>query len=141
MEPIIYRGEVVALARYEDVVLSPRLEALGREDPLIRFVFAMALFARAIEDGSAPGPFTEQRAQRYARLILIDDAEFRFLESRGIRDYLIAGHFGVPVEQVEEKRRDLVAPGRDPYEERWWSREPEGSRPKPRLRRHFRRSR
>ena len=75
----------------------------------VRFVFGMAAYVLAIRAGSAPGPYTSARAERFARLMLIDDEEFRFLEERRIRDYLIAGHFGVPIEQVREKRLDQLA--------------------------------
>ena len=37
----------------------------------------------------------------------MDDDEFQELDANGFEDRLIAGHFGVPVEQVEEKRHDL----------------------------------
>ena len=109
MDLVVYRGEVLAIVGTDEVCLSRRLEARERHDPLVRFVYGMAAYVLAIRAGSAPGPYTSRRAERFARLMLIDDEEFRFLEERRIRDYLIAGHFGVPIEQVREKRLDLLA--------------------------------
>ena len=39
---------------------------------------------------------------------LMDDDQFRMLDANELSDDLIAGHFGVPVEQVEAKRRDFA---------------------------------
>jgi hypothetical protein len=38
---------------------------------------------------------------------MIDDEEFVMLDANGLGDQLLAGHFGVPVEQIEKKREDV----------------------------------
>ncbi len=104
---ISYRGEVVASAGARRVYLAPRLAALDDTDPLVSFVVFMTAYAMKVLDGTAPGPYTNERAERFARLALIDDEEFRMLDANEFDDAVIAGHFGVPVEQVAAKRADV----------------------------------
>ena len=108
MTLISYRGEIVAsTGGTRRFYFSPRLEGLDTDDPLVRFVSTMIAFSFAVGDGSAPGPYTDERAERFARLLLIDDVEFRSLDAECFGDTLLAGHFGVPVEQVNEMRHDV----------------------------------
>ena len=104
---ITYRGEIVATAGASRFHLSPRITALDADDPLAVFVSMMAAYALRVRDGSAPGPYTDERAERFARLALIEDDEFRMLEANQLEDRVLAGHFDVPVEQIEAKRQDL----------------------------------
>ena len=104
---ISYRGEVVASAGARRVYLAPRIASLDEGDPLISFVSFMAAYAMRVRDGSAPGPYSHERAERFARLALMDDEQFAMLDANGLSQDLIAGHFGVPLEQVAAKREDL----------------------------------
>ena len=104
---IVYRGEIVASAGARRFYLAPRVAELGADEPLRRFVSMMAAFALRVRDGSSPGPYTDERAERFARLALIDDDEFRMLDANQLEDLVLAGHFDVPVEQVDAKRLDL----------------------------------
>lgn len=104
---ITYDGEIVASVGATRVYLAPPIEALENGDPLLRFVSLMAGYALEVRHGSAPGPYTDARAELFTRLALIDDDQFEMLDANGISDELLAGHFGVPVEQVERKRQDL----------------------------------
>ena len=106
---ISYRGEIVASAGARRLHFAPRIAALGEGHPLGSFVAFMGAYALRVRDGSAPGPYTHERAERFARLALMDDDQFRMLDANELPDELIAGHFGVPVEQVEAKRRDLAS--------------------------------
>ena len=108
MTLISYRGEIVASTGGTRFYFSPRLEGLDTDDPLVRFVSVMVAFCFAVDDGTARGPYTDERAERFARLMLINDEEFRSLDAERFDDVLIAGHFGVPVEQVVEMRHDLL---------------------------------
>ena len=105
---VMYRGEIAAMVGGRRFYLAPQFDHLDLDDPLVVFVSFMASYALAVKDGSAPGPYTDERAERFARLVLIDDDEFREFDANRFEDRLIAGHFGVPVEQVEEKRHDLL---------------------------------
>lgn len=107
MTLISYRGEIVASAGARRVHYAPQIAALDEADPLVSFVAFMAAYALRVRDGSAPGPYTHERAERFARLALMDDDQFQMLDANELPDDLIAGHFGVPVEQVDAKRRDL----------------------------------
>jgi hypothetical protein len=107
VELITYRGEIVATAGARRVYLSPRILELDDADPLAMFVSLMGAYALRLRDEPELGPYTDERAERFARVMLIDDEEFRMLDANRLEDSLMAGHFGVPVEQVEEKRRDL----------------------------------
>ena len=102
-----YRGAVAGVVGSTRFYLSPDLALLDESDPLVVFVSVMAAYALRVREGSAPGPYTEERAEQFARLVLMDDEEFRMLDANRLENRLIAGHFGVPVEQVEDKRRDL----------------------------------
>jgi hypothetical protein len=105
---ISYRGEIVASAGARRLHFAPRIAALGKGDPLSSFVAFMGAFALRVRDGSAPGPYTHERAKRFARLALMDDDQFGMLDANDLSDDLIAGHFGLPVEQVEARRRDFT---------------------------------
>ena len=47
---------------------------------------------------------TDWRAAHFARCALMADVEFDAVADA--EDYLVAGHFDVPIEQVAEKRED-----------------------------------
>ena len=106
---IVYDGDIVATAGAHRVYLVPPLDALADGDPLLRFVSLMATYALAVRHGTAPGPYTHERAQVFARLALIEDDQFEMFDAHGLSDVLLAGHYGVPVEQIERKRTDLRA--------------------------------
>ncbi len=106
---IVYEGEIVASVGATRVYFVPLIDALESGDPLLMFISLMAAYALEVRHGYAPGPYTHARAERFARLALIDDDQFEMLDANGMSDELLAGHFGVPVEQIERKRRDLSA--------------------------------
>jgi hypothetical protein len=104
---IVYRDEIVASAGARRLYLAPRIASLDDGDPLVLSVSLTGTYAMRVRHGAAPGPYTHDRAERFARCAMIDDDEFRVLDTNRLDDRLIAGHFGVPVEQVSDKRRDL----------------------------------
>lgn len=104
---IVYEGEIVASVGATLVYFVPPIDALESGDPLLRFVSLMAAYALEVRSGSAPGPYSHACAELFARYALIDDDQFEMLDANGISDELLAGHFGVPVEQIERKRQDL----------------------------------
>lgn len=106
---IVYEGEIVASVGATRVYFVPPINALESGDPLLRFVSLMAAYALEVRHGSAPGPYTHARAEAFARFALIDDDRFEMLDANGLSDELLAGHFGVPVDQIERKRQDLGA--------------------------------
>lgn len=50
-----------------------------------------------------------QRAERYARSALVDDEESSRATCEDLDDDQLAERFNVPPEQIEAKRRDLLA--------------------------------
>ena len=104
---IVYEGDIVATVGATRVYFVPPIGDLESGDPLLRFVSLMAAYALEVRHGSAPGPYTNARAELFARFSLIDDDQFEMLDANGMSDELLAGHFGVPVEQIERKRQDL----------------------------------
>jgi hypothetical protein len=101
-----YRGEVLGFAGATRFYLVPHIERLPGDHPLVRMACLMALFACQIREGSVGGPYTDERAELYARCALIPDDEFAELERGNWGDATLADHFGVPVEQICEKRLD-----------------------------------
>lgn len=105
---IHYRGELVAIAGPERFYLAPHVAARPPSDPLRAMAALMCVFAQRVRDGDLLTPYSDGRAERYARSALIDDDEFRRADVRGDGDEALAAQFNVPVEQIEAKRRDLA---------------------------------
>jgi hypothetical protein len=103
---ISHRGELVAVATRSRVYLAPRIDALRLGDPELRFVAAMCLYSRDVDEGQVPGPFTNGNAELYARCVLVPDDEFDCHAREP--DGELAERFGVPLEQVATKRRDTA---------------------------------
>jgi hypothetical protein len=106
---IRYRGRPVALVAPERVhVLASWLVEAPRGDPDARFVLFMCAFARLIQRGRLPCPFSNAAAERWARTALIDDDELLAHPHRPTREQ--ARRAGVPTEQVTARRRELDLP-------------------------------
>jgi hypothetical protein len=103
---ISYRGELVAVVTRNRVHLAPRIEALPLGEPELRFVAAMCLYSRDVDEGEVPGPFSSCDAELFARCVLLPDEEFEHRANEP--DSKLATRFGVPVEQVAAKRQDLA---------------------------------
>jgi hypothetical protein len=104
---IVYEGEIVATVGARRIYLAGAARELDDADPRLFFVSLMGAYALHLRDEPGLGPYTDERAERFARCVLIDDGEFRMLDANELDDRLLAGHFGVPVEQVAKKRDDL----------------------------------
>lgn len=105
MRAISYRGELVAIATRARVYLAPAVSALGRGDPKLRFVAAMCLYSRDVDQGHVPRPYRDEDAELYARCLFLPDD--RFVAPAHEDDCDLADRFGVPVEQIAAKRRDI----------------------------------
>ncbi len=102
---VTYQGQPAAVVTPQRIHLAPPFEALPVGDPVLRFVAFMALYARDVETGEQPGPYTNDRAELFARCALIDPAELWTHSDRA--DTELAEHFGVPVKQVALRRAEL----------------------------------
>jgi hypothetical protein len=103
---ITYRGQALALVVDGDLALfDPQLEARGFADPLLRFVAAMCQLAMELELSLEQGPYDDERAQGFARELLMPEGEFAALA--WLPDPYLATCFGVPAEQIEPRRLEL----------------------------------
>ena len=110
MQLIRYDGWPIALAGTDSVVFHPALLDLAARDeahPLVRFTCAMALHAFEVDTGLEARPFEQHRAERFARELLMPAELFRANVEE--TDAELAERFGVPVEQVPERRVELAA--------------------------------
>jgi Zn-dependent peptidase ImmA (M78 family) len=110
MQLIRYDGWPVALAGTDGVVFHPALLDLAERDeahPLVRFTCAMALHAFEVGTGIEEGPLDQRRVERFARELLMPAELFR--AGSEAPDAELAERFGVPVEQVPERRFELAA--------------------------------
>ena len=103
---IRYQGRAAAFVVGRHSHLAPWIEALECEHPVRRWVLCLALFAVGLRDGVIPGQYSAERAAHFARCALIPQDEFASLDDN--EDVVLAEHFNVPLEQVTERRLDLL---------------------------------
>ena len=105
MQLLSYDGAAVAVAGATRVWLAPAIDDLPCGDPLKRFVAAMCLYALDVRLELVPGPYTDQRAELYARCLLLPD--HTVTAARALTDAELAERFDVPLEQARAKRGEL----------------------------------
>lgn len=101
---LTYQHRTVALAARERFWLAPHIEALPDGDPTKRLITFMALYARGVLAGEQPGPYTDERARRFARLALVDPNAY--LAHRRRQDTELATVIGLPVSEIPDVRRE-----------------------------------
>src|ERR671916_605488 len=69
---LTHQGQAVALAAPQRLWFAAHIEALPDGHPRKRLVIFMALYAREILTGKIPGPYSDEDAERFARLALVD---------------------------------------------------------------------
>ena len=66
---VFYNDHMVgAVACNGDVILEPHIDALDRDHPDRRWATGLATFARRVQTGDDPGPYSDQGACAFARL-------------------------------------------------------------------------
>jgi hypothetical protein len=102
LQPITYRGRLVACATATRVFLAEELERRPIGDPELTFVLLMSCYARDVLTGQLPGPYHAQDARRYARAALIPEEllERPLLDARRTADAV-----GVPVDELLQAGR------------------------------------
>lgn len=108
MTPIRYSGRIAALA-IDRVHFAPHIDVLEPDHPTRRFVGAMALVARAVDERQCDGPYEDGEAERLVRAGLMPADLFGVLEARP--DWWLAEMFGAPLEQVRKRREELQSAG------------------------------
>jgi hypothetical protein len=101
LQPITYRGRLVACATATRLFLCEKLEHRPAGDPELTFVLFMCCYARDILTGALPGPYRSEHARRYACAALIPDEvlERPLPDVRRTADAL-----GVPVDELLQAR-------------------------------------
>ncbi|MGI8411550.1 MAG: hypothetical protein ACR2LV_02565 [Solirubrobacteraceae bacterium] len=107
LQPIVYRGRVVACAAPTRFFLAEELERRPVGDPELTFVLYMTAYARDVLIGELSAPYTEENARAYARAALIPD---ELLERPLLDAGRTARALGVPVEELLRARE--LADGR-----------------------------
>ena len=108
LEPIEYRGELVALVGSDRFHLSaPRLLACSPEDTDLRFVTVMCMCHRQAAEAGLTGHLAGDVLERWARHALIDERDL--LVSLDVPSPELARRLHVPVAQVLAAREELYA--------------------------------
>ena len=108
LEPIEYRGELVALVGADRFhLISPRLLACPAEDAELRFVTFMCVCHRHAAEAGLTGHLAGDVLERWARHALIDEREL--LASRDVPSPELARRLHVPVAQVVAAREEIDA--------------------------------
>jgi hypothetical protein len=124
VQPITYRGRIVAACTAECFLLADELAYRAPGDPELVFVVAMCSYANDMPEACSPAPFNDTDARRYARAFLIPG---ELLERSELDVDRTAVALGVPAEELRAARA----------EHEWLARRPtrRGDRPMRRRRR------
>jgi hypothetical protein len=106
VQPITYRGRVVAAVTGECFLLADDLAYRAPGDPEVVFVTVMCSYAMEIACGLLPGPFENADACHFARAVLIPD---ELLERQELDVERAAGALGVPPEELRAARLERRA--------------------------------
>jgi predicted transcriptional regulator len=109
---IHHHGRPAAYVTAEAASLAGNIAALEADHPVRRWVVCMCFFAQDVLEGQLLGPYTPVRAEYFARCALLPEEEFASAADR--TDATLAEVFNVPLEQVRERRSDLVGQTRTP---------------------------
>jgi hypothetical protein len=109
-------NRLAATATTTGIQLAPHIDILEFDHPIRRWVTAMAFFAHEVLNGTIHGPYTQQRAEHFARTALIADDVFVAVDDQD--DTWLAEQFNVPLAQVAEKRSDIRVRATDATDER-----------------------
>jgi hypothetical protein len=114
IQPIVYRGRLVACVTGDRVFLSERLDRSRPGDPELRFVLLMCCYAREVLSGELPGPYDSGRARCYAQAALIPG---ELLDRESLNVARAARGLGIPVDELRASRARswLYRDGRQPY--------------------------
>ena len=106
LEPIEYRGELVALVGADRFhLISPRLLACPPDDPELRFVAFMCVCRRHAAEAGLTDYVAGDVLERWARHALIDVRDLS--ESTHISSAELARRLHVPADQIIAAREDL----------------------------------
>lgn len=102
---IQYAGRPAALVGIRRLSFLGDVRHRPPGDPVVRVVCLMAYYAQLVLGGEMAGPYTDEEAERFARLALIDERELA--RHCGESNDALANRFRVPVEQVAQARKEF----------------------------------
>jgi hypothetical protein len=111
VQPITYRGRIVAATTAECILLADDLAYRPPGDPELVFVVTMCAYASDIARGLLPGPYDHAEACRYARAVLIPE---ELLERPALDVDRAAAALGVPADELRAARAEHHRPARVP---------------------------
>jgi hypothetical protein len=106
VQPITYRGRIIAACTGECFLLADDLAYRPPGDPELVFVVTMRAYAIDIARGLLPGPFDALDACRYARAVLIPE---ELLERPALDVERAAEALGVPAAEIRAARDEHQA--------------------------------
>jgi hypothetical protein len=101
VQPIVYRGRLVACATRDRIFLSEGLERCAASDPELRFVLLMCCYAGDVLSGALPGPYSSLAARHYAQVALIPE---ELLERDALDVPWVARGLGLPADELRAAR-------------------------------------
>jgi hypothetical protein len=103
LQPITYRGRLVACATQTRVFLVDELDRRPAGDPELSFVLFMCAYAQDVMTGELRGPYSDENARAYARAALIPQE----LLERPLADISrTALALTIPVDELAQARHD-----------------------------------
>jgi hypothetical protein len=103
VQPITYRGRVVAACTAECFLLADDLAYRPSGDPELVFVVMMCAYASDVARGVLPGPYDNADACRYARAVLVPE---ELLERSALDIDRAAAALGLPARELRAARDD-----------------------------------
>jgi hypothetical protein len=101
VQPITYRGRIVAACTRECFLLANDLAYRAPGDPELVFVVAMCAYATDVARGLLPGTFDDADAHRYARAFLVPE---ELLERQELDVDRAAAALGLPADELRSAR-------------------------------------
>ena len=108
VQPITYRGRVVAACTAECFLLADDLACRPSGDPELVFVVMMCAYASDVARGVLPGPFDNADACRYVRAVLVPE---ELLKRPALDIDRAAAALGVPACELRAAREERHASG------------------------------
>jgi hypothetical protein len=105
VQPITYRGRIVAACTGECFLLADDLAYRPPGDPELVFVVVMCAYASDVARGLLPGPYDAADACRYARAVLIPE---ELLERPALDVDRAAAALGVPTTSCAQRATSTV---------------------------------
>jgi hypothetical protein len=102
---VCYQGAPAALVSLRQMSFVGDVRHLPPGDPTVRMVVYMAYYAQLVLADEIPGRYSDEDAERFARLALVDPTDLA--RHRDENDEALAAHYRVPLEEINHARREL----------------------------------